>query len=264
MRGLTQSEIADCLGVSSQAVSKWETEGAYPDAALFVPLASLLEISLDELFGCDKIPFESVKRGLCRLLRNTSAEDRYRVAWEAVCHLQKAICSATAQIEFSSFPNIESDFCGRSAFVLNEGISCLSSGNAPVFCLCPEGEGLTAEDLSAAFGVLSLLSDPQVFRAFTYLQTKPFGFLFDGEHLSLACGIPISEIPRVTDALVRLFFVRKTAVPLNGTERIFFSVTPSEWTVPLLTVLREIDNDGPRVISGFLRKKPLLDPSVFE
>lgn len=48
-RGLTQGRLAEQLGVSSAAVSKWETGGALPDVALLCPLARALGCSADEL-----------------------------------------------------------------------------------------------------------------------------------------------------------------------------------------------------------------------
>ena len=50
-RGLSQEELAERLGVSRQAVSKWETGDAQPDLTRLVALADALEISLDELAG---------------------------------------------------------------------------------------------------------------------------------------------------------------------------------------------------------------------
>ena len=50
-RGMTQGRLADQLGVSSAAVSKWETGGALPDTALLCPLARALGCSADELLG---------------------------------------------------------------------------------------------------------------------------------------------------------------------------------------------------------------------
>lgn len=47
--GLTQQDLADRVGVTSQAVSKWETEASLPDTALLPALAKLLETSIDEL-----------------------------------------------------------------------------------------------------------------------------------------------------------------------------------------------------------------------
>ena len=48
---LTQEKLGEYLNVSFQAVSKWETGAAYPDLSMIVPLARLLGVSTDELFG---------------------------------------------------------------------------------------------------------------------------------------------------------------------------------------------------------------------
>ena len=48
--GLTQEQIADCLGVSAPAVSKWEKGITCPDIGLLPPLARLLKIDLNTLF----------------------------------------------------------------------------------------------------------------------------------------------------------------------------------------------------------------------
>lgn len=54
-KGLTQEELGDKVGVSSQAVSKWETDSSVPDVMLLVKIANLFDISVDELLGNDRI-----------------------------------------------------------------------------------------------------------------------------------------------------------------------------------------------------------------
>lgn len=46
---LTQSQLAELIGVSPQAISKWETGIGFPDISAIVPLAIALRISTDEL-----------------------------------------------------------------------------------------------------------------------------------------------------------------------------------------------------------------------
>lgn len=48
-RGLTQEQLADAVGVSAAAVSKWETGAACPDLFLLAPLARLLGTDLNQL-----------------------------------------------------------------------------------------------------------------------------------------------------------------------------------------------------------------------
>lgn len=52
-RDMTQEKLAEYLKVSFQAVSKWETGAASPDLSLIVPLARLLDVTTDELFGLE-------------------------------------------------------------------------------------------------------------------------------------------------------------------------------------------------------------------
>lgn len=47
--GLTQEQVAQRLGVSTPAVSKWETGASYPDLPLLPPLARLLGVDLNTL-----------------------------------------------------------------------------------------------------------------------------------------------------------------------------------------------------------------------
>lgn len=48
-RGFTQEELAEKVGVSAQAVSKWENDNSCPDIALLPTLAKVLEMTTDEL-----------------------------------------------------------------------------------------------------------------------------------------------------------------------------------------------------------------------
>ena len=50
-KGLTQAELAERIGVSGKAVSKWETARGLPDIALMEPLAGALGVSVSELLA---------------------------------------------------------------------------------------------------------------------------------------------------------------------------------------------------------------------
>lgn len=49
--GMTQEQLADHMGVSAQAVSKWENDQSCPDIALLPELAAFFGITVDELLG---------------------------------------------------------------------------------------------------------------------------------------------------------------------------------------------------------------------
>lgn len=58
---LTQSQLAERLGITDKAVSKWETGKSMPDLSLFIPLCDLLGITLNELLLGEFITDENLK-----------------------------------------------------------------------------------------------------------------------------------------------------------------------------------------------------------
>lgn len=51
MKNMTQKDLANYLNVSDKAVSKWERGESYPEVTILPQLASILEITVDELLG---------------------------------------------------------------------------------------------------------------------------------------------------------------------------------------------------------------------
>lgn len=54
-KGLTQTMLADKIGVSSKAISKWETSKGLPDITLIEPLSKALGVSVMELMSGDTV-----------------------------------------------------------------------------------------------------------------------------------------------------------------------------------------------------------------
>lgn len=54
--GLSQEELAELLGVSRQAVSKWENDSGYPEMEKMIRLSQLYHVSLDYLVGNEQEP----------------------------------------------------------------------------------------------------------------------------------------------------------------------------------------------------------------
>ena len=52
--GLTQQELAEKLGVTDKAVSKWERGLGCPDISLLVPISEIFDVSINELLAGEK------------------------------------------------------------------------------------------------------------------------------------------------------------------------------------------------------------------
>jgi transcriptional regulator with XRE-family HTH domain len=68
-RGITQEELANKIGVSFQAVSKWETNTTTPDIAIIPQLALFFGVSIDSLFAINKDDYmERISNMIIQLL----------------------------------------------------------------------------------------------------------------------------------------------------------------------------------------------------
>ena len=70
-RGMTQLELAEQMGVTDKAVSKWERELSLPDTASIPRLAEVLGVSVEELMGVhrqEEAPLRERAAGMGRLV----------------------------------------------------------------------------------------------------------------------------------------------------------------------------------------------------
>ena len=61
-QGMTQASLAEKLGITDRAVSKWETGKSLPDSGIMLELCELLEINVNELLSGEKIMTEAYDR----------------------------------------------------------------------------------------------------------------------------------------------------------------------------------------------------------
>lgn len=66
MKNLTQTQLAEKIGVSSKAVSKWETGKGLPDISLIEPLSSALGVSVMELMSGDTVINKNISSNVLR------------------------------------------------------------------------------------------------------------------------------------------------------------------------------------------------------
>lgn len=65
-KGITQTQLAAQIGVSSKAVSKWETAKGLPDITLMEPLAKALGVSVLELMSGETVINKNISSNILR------------------------------------------------------------------------------------------------------------------------------------------------------------------------------------------------------
>lgn len=76
--GRTQEALANALGVTGQAVSRWEANGGYPDLESIPAIANYFHVTIDELFGYDGDREDAIQR----ILDEADAMIRKGFCWE--------------------------------------------------------------------------------------------------------------------------------------------------------------------------------------
>jgi transcriptional regulator with XRE-family HTH domain len=89
-KGITQEELANHLGVSKPAVSKWESGQSYPDILLLPELASYFNITVDRLLGYEpQMAKEDVRKLYHRLADDFAREPFEKVYEECEGYIKK-------------------------------------------------------------------------------------------------------------------------------------------------------------------------------
>ncbi len=78
-KGYTQEQLAEMMGVSAQAVSKWENDVSCPDISILPQLAEKLGVSTDELLGVKPIEPKVV---IVDSQNNKEGDGKFSVSWD--------------------------------------------------------------------------------------------------------------------------------------------------------------------------------------
>ena len=79
-KGLTQKDVAEKLGITDRAVSKWERGGCAPDIALIEELAEILDLTIAELISGERCIEEAGTEELENVLKETITYSKNEIA----------------------------------------------------------------------------------------------------------------------------------------------------------------------------------------
>ena len=92
-KGLTQNQLAEKLGITDKAVSKWETGKGLPDAAIMIALCDQLGISVNELLSGERLTednYEEKANENIVTMAKAADKNRKRVKWNRIFSRNKS------------------------------------------------------------------------------------------------------------------------------------------------------------------------------
>ena len=126
---LTQMQLAEKLGITDKAVSKWERGVAMPDTSIMLELCDILRISVNELLSGEKINMENNNQKNEQLLLDMAKEleKKNKTIWSSMWAIM--IVSMTALfagilIALSVIPSFSANcICVKFVFFLHSAIN---------------------------------------------------------------------------------------------------------------------------------------------
>lgn len=203
-KGLTQEELANSLGVTNQAVSKWESAQCCPDIALIPDIAQLFEVSVDELMGykgnsglgdiCLKI-----KNYFTELPEKQAFENAYRIS--ALLHELACTDGYKRSQHWSDKDYIADDVSQWGLSICSEPEGSTARVNNCIFFSLGKGyRELNVSQLRKLSITLYQLADVRnlkVMYALYGLTIGDFDVYVSVEDISKEAGVPVDETEEV-------------------------------------------------------------------
>ena len=260
-KNLTQEQLAAVLGISGQAISKWETSETYPDGSMLVPLAQALGVSLDQLFGNEIYTMEDVSLRIIKLLLHTPAKDRLHRVRDLGWQMEKGLFNCISPRELTYSPK---EILGKkaSSYHLSDyGFTHISNGLTPFFAVFPEyGDNLTQAigDGEEVRKLFTAMSSPEVMRSVLWIHRKEEEFVFEPALLGMDCGLEGAVLDNVLEQLHNLNLLHKLDVELNGEQRILYNTRPSHKVMALFIMAAELNYNRGYSYMSHHRNRPYL------
>ena len=138
-KSLTQEQLAEKLGVSGKAVSKWETGRGLPEVGLLLPLCRELGVSVNELLSAKAIAADDYVSGAennMALLVGEKQNGRKRLAFCAVISAV-TIVVCLALVLMASFADVPAWL--RAAVIC--AAAAQAASNVAAICVIDAGTG---------------------------------------------------------------------------------------------------------------------------
>ena len=216
-RGLSQEELGKAVGVSGQAVSKWESMNAMPDPKLLPALADALGTTIDALFGHEKHTKETLYGELREYLANNTDCNTSRKLLDLLADSFLIWEGSKAEVGYS----LELD--GQIVHLLDQdtvsGILWTTDDYRYLAMTQePSGGWSSAICTPGITEYLSMMADPDVLKCVLWLIGQE-PKVIETVLIPAKCGADSSRADEIAEKLVKLGAITVENVEINGVPR---------------------------------------------
>ena len=251
-RGVKQEELATYVGVSTQAVSKWEN-GGVPDTELLPKIADFFEVSIDKLFGkCDSNI--NITSAIFEHIRKTKpdSEERFKAIFELCWDIERSIFNFGGNVdaEIINGGKIKDyelmnkpDNQQYSSILSDHGFTRMGIANKlQYFLYVPEikdkEKGLFENINYTEF--FRDLSDEYVFNSFLLLFKRDSKKAFTENLFVKELNVDLEKTKEIIRVLTKYHLIKKTQIELDDEIKDVYTFFPTPSFVSLLIFAKEI------------------------
>lgn len=206
-KGVTQEQLAEAVGVTPQAVSKWEMNG-FPDTPLLPLIADFLGVTVDRLFGREKEETD-IRDRVVKHISALPEEERLQFGMD-IC---RAIAIATGMLIPEYVPVSKSRFSDTENNIYSQietDYGCIQArlnANLQYFVMMPEPKEGCDKILcynQRYVDFFKFLSKPNVLKTLYFLNGKGKNVYFTADAISKELGISLKEAESIIEEMAEL------------------------------------------------------------
>lgn len=263
-KGVKQDELARFVGITAQAVSKWEN-GGVPDTELLPKIADYFNVSIDELFGRERNTFIDIQDAILRDITKTKVDDRISRAFELCWMIEQSmygtIFSDPERFREEAKTHGENDQI-YSQIEVDSGYTEMGLFNRmQYFLVVPDAKDKDKALLDGIDypGFFKLMADKYIFETLVFLYKRDSFNAFTEKMIIKELGYAEDKAKQIIAELLRLNIIAKTVADIgNDVVEVYqFARRPS--FVSMLIFAREmIDIPNNFYVNNRSRRKPYL------
>ncbi|MBQ9939201.1 MAG: helix-turn-helix transcriptional regulator [Oscillospiraceae bacterium] len=245
-KGIKQEEIANYVGVSAQAVSKWEN-GGIPDTELLPKIADFFGVSIDSLFGRNITDYSDLRSALIKKICDTPHDERFKLVFNYCWDMERALMPHGDGIEKCSIEDYEkgigTDEQHYSSVMQNDGFTRMGIANrSQYFLIVPDPQSTDDAyfhgiDYPAFF---KDISDVDFWNACVYLNKRDYQKAFTTALFINKLGIDAEKTGEILSKLKKYKMVYSAQIEMDDEIQTVYHFIPTPSFIALLIFSREI------------------------
>ncbi|MDE7238540.1 MAG: helix-turn-helix transcriptional regulator [Lachnospiraceae bacterium] len=242
-KGLTQEQLADAVGVSAQAVSKWEQNG-FPDTPLLSAIADSLDVSIDALFGREQEGVPDIFDQVLQYLLSFPEENRIHQAFDLCWVMCEMVFGPTYHQPLEKYHIDASDERYAQTILETGFLQARLNHTQQYFFLMPEPENGYDELLSYSeryVQFFSILASPDTLSALYFLlesnaPSAPVDLFFTKQTLAHVLSIDDAHAQQIIDQLLSVSLIAKASLDTGSKQEPIYTYIPNCTFVAFLTI----------------------------